>query len=312
MAQYYSAIPNSVSAKQVFECINREVVGGMDGIIVEAHGDERMADYFSVEKDIVYKACTDPEEILEKVEAGSLVGRLVLQSKEWSVSLCRNLSKQAEDDLSIPEFTFYTVGVTLISYPYMKDDRKIMMEYQKWLDPLEACEGNSTTGSYGKTIDVILNYRLPRDRILRFIKLLFLKTSGSFEAACGQIQERARMRNVQLDLARYGFRGLYSVFPDWPVASVSNFGLSKYEQFCAAIDSAPRGVFVSIGRCYLSYGAKDGRITRTLGGNRFQIYNTKTRRSVSVGFEQYSNEDVPVRLFSGKIRAKLKTLDISI
>lgn len=118
--------------------------------------------------------------------------------------------------------------------------------------------------------------------------------------------------NFTIDLARYGFRGLYSVYPEWPVHGVTNYPNEACSRFCSLVDSKDSRVLASIGRRHCAFRCQDGRITRTLEGNRFDVCRTKTRRSVTVSFDQYSDEEPPVRSFSGGVRARLAGLGVKI
>ena len=313
MATYNAKIPERVSARTVFEAVNEEAVGGMEGIIVSAHGDHRTGEVFSVEHDVVFKACVRWEEIVERIGSGSLVGRLNIENEGVEIVLSRMARKVRENDATVPEFNSYEVMMTLRDYPAIKDEARILADYEGWkIAPLSGFAERAHTVIYGETKDVCFRYLLRVDAVADFLAVLREKLSGIPKRIYGEVQEREAFREFEVDLERHGFRGNYSVYPDWPVPTLSNYPRGDYVRFCDAIDARRKSVFVSVGRGYVAYRASDGRITRSLRGNHFEIYGTKTGRSLCIGFEQYDDGDIPVRQFSRGIRKRLKGLGVVI
>ena len=312
MATYYARIPSDVSAKLVYDAVSAEVIKAMDGISVAAQGDERMGKYFSLADDEVFKACTDSEEILQKICDGASFGTLCVSGDGWNVRLCRRYPRLVVDDCTVPTREHYSVTVKLIAHPSFGDDAAIMREYARWLDPLETPDtANQITQSHGETKDVLMGYRIRASHVPALMRRLGLGR-GNGVGAYGEVQETEKIRNFSVDLARYGFRGLYSVYPEWPVPGVTNYSSEASNRFCALIDANDNGVLASVGRRHCAFRCKDGRSTRTLEGNRFDVYLTKTRRSLTVSFDQYADEDPPVRAFSGGVRARLAGIGLKI
>jgi hypothetical protein len=315
MAEYFAVIPKTVSTQSVFDAINREVVGGMDGIIVVAHGNEKMGNYFSMDKDLVYKACIEQREILDKINSNRKIGWLSVLFPNFQIYVSRGFNKIIEDDISNPDVDYYNVSITLLNYPSKNDKNQINADYQSWLGPLELIPGNRSVGLLGASCDISKNmafmYKVKCIDFPDWMTALIAKSARDVQMH-GEVQETKGFCKFEIDLKRYCFRGSYSVYPEWINPSVSNYPLTFVNRFSSAVDSAGSDCRISVGRKYVSYNSADGRKTRTLGGNHFNIYNTKTRRSVWVGFEQYSDDDIPVRLFSSAVRIKLKELDIKI
>lgn len=312
MATYHAKIPSGVSASQVFDAVSAEVVGAMDGISVSAHGDERIGEYFSVSDDEVFKACADTREVLQKLCDGSSVGYLCVSGDGWSVQLCRHYTKIVVDDCTVPSRDYYSVIVTLIGSPCFGDDAAVQQEYTRWLAPLEEADtANRITRSYGVTKDVWMSYRIRSSQVPAFMRRLGVGDRSGVEAY-GEVQETGKITSFSLDLDRYGFRGLYSVYPEWPFPGVTNYSSEACGRFCALIDAHGSGVLASLGRRHCAFRCRDGRSTRTLEGNRFDVYRTKTRRSLTVSFDQYADEDPPVRTFSGGVRTRLAVLGVKL
>jgi hypothetical protein len=147
--------------------------------------------------------------------------------------------------------------------------------------------------------------------VLAFLRKLGLGENQNL-AAYGEVQEKVEFKRFSVDLKRFGFRGFYSVYPQWPIHSSTNYHADAYGRFCAMVDLGSPGVSGSVGKRYCSFRCQDGRNTRTLALNLFDIYRTKTRRSLTVSFEQYADEDPPVRAFSGGVRKRLAALGMKI
>jgi hypothetical protein len=312
MASYRATIPAEIPAKQVFDAVNGEVAAAMNGIVVTAAGDERMADFFSIAQDEVFKACTDPREILDKLSDGASLGRLCVDHRQWNVRLSRHFPKQVEDDCSIPLRDHYSVTVTLKSYPHIINEARKLADHASWLAPLEPpMWGNRVCENWGSTTDLLMLYRIPIPDVLAFLRKLGLGENQNLEAY-GEVQEKVEFKRFSVDLKRFGFRGCYSVYPEWPIHSSTNYRADAYGRFCTLVDSGSPGVLGSVGKRYCSFRCQDGRNTRTLALNQFDIYRTKTRRSLTVSFEQYADEDPPVGAFSGGVRKRLAALGMKI
>lgn len=312
MATYHSIIPSGVLAKQVFDAVGEEVICAMDGICAVAWGDERMGEYFSITEDEVFKACTDSKEILQKICDGASVGTLIVGGDGWSIRLCRRYPRIVPDDSTIPCWEHYSVTVALIGHPSFGDDAAIKEEYARWLDLLEEPDStNRITQSYGATKDVLMGYRIRASQLPAFMRRLGLGERNG-DVAYGEVQEMERFTSFSVDLARYGFQGLYSVYPEWPIHGVTNYPSEACTRFCALIDAHDSGVLASVGRRHCAFRCKDGRSTRTLEGNRFDVYRTKTRRCLTVSFDQYADDDPPVRAFSGGVRNRLAALGVKL
>ncbi len=312
MATYYATIPSDVSAKQVFDAVSAEVTNAMDGLCVAAQGDERMGEYFSTTDDEVFKACTNSKEILDKISDGAAIGTLCVNSGGWTVRLCRQFPRLVVDDSKVPFRDHYSVTVTLIGPDCFWDTAAIQQEYTKWLVPLEAADrANRVTRIHGATKDVSMAYRLHASQLPIFMRRLGLGERNEVEAY-GEVQEKGQFTNFSVDLVRYGFRGLYSVYPEWPIHGITNYPNKACTRFCTLVDAHDSRVLASIGRRHCAFRCKDGRKTRTLEGNRFDVYRTRTRRSLTVSFDQYADEDPPVRAFSGGVRARLAELRVRI
>jgi hypothetical protein len=312
MAKYYANIPEGVLTKEIFEAVSAEVVTSMDGIVVDAHGDERMGDFFCPKTEEIFKACISPREIYEKLSDGAALGRLCLSRGSLEVLVSRSFSKLVEDDCAVPVRDHYSVGVKLRSYPYMGNDERKKADYESWLSrfPLQSVDGDKVCESWGVTKHLCMNYQVSVPELLTFVGKLGLPESGELQAY-GDIQERGKLTPFSVDLARYGFRGLYSVYSEWPVRWSTNFPDDSYVRFCGVLDSSS-GVFLSVGRRYCAFRCTDGRSTRTLAMNQFDIYPTKTRKRITVGFDQYADEDPPVGAFSGGVRKRLANFGVKI
>ena len=107
--------------------------------------------------------------------------------------------------------------------------------------PLEKPDtANQITQSHGGTKDVLMGYRIHASRVPAFMRRLGLgKRNGV--GAYGEVQEREEITNFSVDLARYGFRGLYSVYPEWPIPGVTNYSSEASNRFCALIDANDAG-----------------------------------------------------------------------
>jgi len=311
MATYYAKIPSDVSAKQVFDAVSAEVVTAMDGIVVAAHGDERMGDFFSPAADEVFKACIDRREIFQKLADGSSLGMLCINRRDWSVHINRTFTKTVEDDRTVPNRDHYSVRVNLKSYPHIGNDARKMTDYATWLDPLEPLTGNRVSESWGITKDLNMFFRVRPSDLVPLLRKLGLPDGRDVEAF-GDVQERVKLTMFTVDFSRFGFRGLYSVYSEWPVNSSTNYPNDAYVRFCGIVDSKNSGVRASVGRRNCAFQCKDGRTTRTLDGNQFDVYRTKTRRTVTVSFEQYADNDPPVRMFSSGVRKRLAALGAAI
>jgi len=312
MATYYATIPSDVSAKLVFDAVSAEVISAMDGVCVAVQGDERMGEYFSTTDDEVFKACTNPKEILQKICDGGSIGTLCVSGGGWSVRISKQFPRLVVDDSKVPCRDHYSVTVTLIAPDCFRDDAAIQQEYTRWLVPLETPDrANRVSRIHGVTKDVAMGYRIRASLLPAFMSRLGLGERNEVEAY-GEVQEKGQLTNFSVDLARYGFRGLYSVYPEWPIHGITNYPNEACTRFCSLVDSHDSRVLASIGRRHCAFRCKDGRSTRTLEGNRFDVYRTKTRRSVTVSFDQYADEDPPVRAFSGGVRARLAGLRVKI
>lgn len=316
MAVYYATIPQQVSTEEVFVSANSEVLSGMDGIVVAAHGDERMGDFFTLSKDQVFRACIEPRDILARVCDGAALGFLTIRLEDRSVHISRTFPTREVDDCSIPQFDHYPVMIALVAHQGFSDDKSIHAEYERCLDLLEPIAGgNRFTLSYEEIKKVLMHFQLAPKNLPKLLRKLGVGEDGVVKAH-GEIQELHQFGPADFDLAgvalRFGFRGLYSVYPEHATYSVTNYPLVDYSRFCDLVDMGFPNILASIGRRYCSFHCKDGRITRTLEGNRFDIYRTKTKRTVTVSFDQHADEDPPVRLFSGGVRSKLASIGIEL
>lgn len=288
----------------------------MDGIAVAVHGDERMGEFFSLSEDEVFRACIDPRDIVARICDGASVGFLSIRSGDRSVRVSRTFPSLEVADGSRPRCESYSVMVTLVGYQDFADDERIHSEYENWLDLFDHGIGrNRFCRSYGESKDIMLEYQLRPENVEPLLRRLRVGLDASVEVH-GDIQELQEFKPAGFDLAgcslRFGFRGLYSVYSDSQGVGVTNYPFEAYDRFCKLVDCDLPGILASVGRRRCSFRCKDGSITRTLGGNRFDVYRTKTRRTVSIGFEQYADEDPPVRLFSGGVRKQLAGIGIKV
>ena len=312
MATYHATIPSEIPAKNVFDAVNAEVAAAMDGIAVCASGDERMSEFFSLADDEVFKACTDPRDILEKLTDGGSFGWICIDHGQWNVRLSRHFPKRVEDDRSVPVRDHYDACVTLKSYPHFNNEEQKLADHESWHGPLEPpIWGNRVSEFWGTTKDLLMSYRIRTANVVDFLAKLGIGKDGSLETY-GEVQEKVAFEPSQIDLKQFGFRGLYSVYPEWPTPSSTNYPSDAYERFCALVDSGGPGVLASVGKRYCSFRCQDGKHTRTLALNKFDVHRTKTKRSLSISFEQYADEDPPVRAFSGGVRKRLAALGMKI
>lgn len=311
MASCTAVIPPSISALDVFDTVSREIVASMEGISVAAYGDERIGNFFSVTEDRIFKTCTDAREIYQKVCDGSAIGTLSLRGDGWSASLdCP--WHTVVDDCTIPKQEHYAVSIALINHPGFGSEDVVANEYAKRLGLLEEPGDyvRKTSESWGDTRDVCLNYRIRFSRVPEFLRHLGLPDDDRIQTN-GEIQELEKIAPFFVDFVRYGFRGLYAVYSE-PVRRVTNYPLEARARFCALVDAPDSGVLASVGRRHCAFRCKDGRVTRTLAGNRFDIHQSKTKRSLTIDFERYEDTDPPVKMFSGAVREHLAALGMKI
>lgn len=312
MAYYFAKVQPGVATKQVFDAVSAEITSSMKGICVVASGDERMGRYFSVAEDEVFKACTNSAEILQKVCDGASVGRLCVHAESWRMNLYRRYPRIVVDDATLPSRDYYFVSVTLIASDCFENKAAIEKQYANRLDPLETPSfGNRVCEIHGPTKDVVLHYRIHTSQLPNYLHQLGVGERDDVEAY-GEVQELKQITSFSVDPARYDFRGLYSVYPDWSAYKVTNYANDTYARFCDLIDNDNSGLLISVGRRHCAFRCKDGSSTRTLEGNYFDISRTKVKRSLAISFDQYADEDPPVRTFSGGVRARLAELGIKI
>ena len=156
-----------------------------------------------------------------------------------------------------------------------------------------------------------MHYRIRASRVPEFLRYLGLNEPNRVQAH-GEVRELGNITPYPLELSSYGFRSLYSVYPEWPIAGVTNYQGPACARFCELVDVPDSGVLVSVGRRHCAFRCKAGGCTRTLAGNQFDVYCTKTRRSLRVSFDRYADEDPPVREFSGGVRSRLAQLGMKI
>jgi len=126
----------------------------MEGIIVVAHGNEKMANYFSTDVDLVYKACVEQREILDKINSNRKIGRLSVHFPNFQICVSHGFNKTVEDDISNSDVDYYNVSITLLNYPSKNDKNQINADYQSWLGPLELIPGNKSLGLLGACCDI--------------------------------------------------------------------------------------------------------------------------------------------------------------
>jgi hypothetical protein len=312
MANYFASIPIAVRTEVVFEAINSHVVGGMDGLVVAAFGDHTLASCFDPATDEVLKFCVSSGEILEKVSTGSIVDDFDIRIPGESVRITRDFIKRTEDDASVLKHDRYNLIISLIDAPEFGSEAAINKAYEQRLNlPVQPPFGNRFCKVYGATKDVQLFYSLGRHDLLPFLEAYAKQSAGRLEMF-GAVQERGDITENVVDAALHPFRSPYAVYASYLAKYVSNYPMQSRERFCKLIDNCPENLKLEVGRSYLSFAATDGRNTRSLGGNQFSIYGSKGKRRLSVGFEQYADEDIPVRAFSGGVRQSLKGLGIKI
>ncbi|MCD6052549.1 MAG: hypothetical protein K0Q55_3967 [Verrucomicrobia bacterium] len=309
MANYWSAIPAEVPSQAVFEAINSRTVDGMDGIAVSAFGDHGMAEYFNPASDEIFKFCQSQREICEKVAAGSTIGNLYIQSATEQIAIFKPYKPTIpEDDTSIPTTNTYDVRITLINADEFGMEEAILKSYEDRLGILAPVSGNRFTMSYGETKDVALFYQIRCVNLCKFLEIYEVENSREW---LGDIQEKSQIKENPVDSSHHPSCHPYSVYSN-SLKNVCNYPISTKERFCSMLDGCPLNLRLSVGRRFLSFKTDDGRQTRTLYGNQFDIHHFKGKRKLSISFEQFSDEDIPVRKFSGEVRKSLKQLGIKI
>ncbi len=309
MANYWSPIPAEVPSQAVFEAINSHTVGGMDGIAVSAFGDHGMAEYFDPSSDEVFKFCQSRIEICGKVAAGSALGNIEIRNATEHTTISKPPKPSIpEDDCSIPTTDIYDVRINLINPAEFGKAEALLGLYEQRLGILAPVSGNRFTQSWGETKDVWLFYKIKCRDLHRFLEAYDIENSREW---FGDIQEKSQIKENPIDSSRYPFSHPYSVYSNsWK--NVCNYPISAKERFCSLLEGCPINLRLSVGRRFLSFKTDDGRQTRTLYGNQFDIHQHKGKRKLSISFEQYSDEDIPVRKFSGEVRKSLKQLGIKI
>lgn len=309
MANYWSPIPAEVPSLAVFEAINSHTAGGMDGIAVSAFGDHSMAEHFDPAADEVFKFCQSENEICEKVATGSTAGNIEIQNTTEHATISKPPKPTIpEDDCSIPRTDTYDVRIALINPAEFGKEEAILKSYEGRLGILAPVPGNRFTMSYGGTKDVWLFYKIKCQDLHRLLETYEVEKSGEW---FGDIQQKTQIKENPIDSTRYPFSHPYSIYSN-SLKNVCNYPISAKERFCSLLDSCPINLSLSVGRRFLSLKTDDGRQTRTLYGNQFDIHHHKGKRKLSISFEQYSDEDIPVRKFSGEVRRSLKQLGIKI